>query len=238
MSSRVNRETDVVRTSDLSSDLSPADLRPADLRSVRKADTEQRIIDAAARLFVEEGYAATTLTAVARAAAVGDRTVYVRFGTKAALLKRTIDVAIVGDAEPVDLMGREWHHVATHAPTLAERIDAFASASAALQARAGPLIAVAREAEPKEPLIAAAAQAGREATLDAIRGFWESLRDDNLMSPDVDLEWVVATSSLLAHAETYQLMTRTLRWDVETYERWLYRTWMHLATTPGPASTA
>jgi AcrR family transcriptional regulator len=53
-----------------------------------------------------DGYTATTLAAVAEAAQVGARTVYVRFGTKAALLKRVVDVAVVGDAEPVDV-GRD-----------------------------------------------------------------------------------------------------------------------------------
>ena len=48
---------------------------------------------------------ATTLEAVARRAQVGARTVYLRFGTKAALFKRVVDVAIVGDTEPVQRAG-------------------------------------------------------------------------------------------------------------------------------------
>ena len=55
------------------------------LRAARVADTEERILVAARTLFLRDGYAATTLAAVADAARVGHRTVYVRFGTKAAL---------------------------------------------------------------------------------------------------------------------------------------------------------
>ncbi len=207
------------------------DTRPTNLHTARRADTEQRIIDAATELFLANGYAATTLTAVANTAGVGDRTVYVRFGTKAALLKRAVDVAIVGDTAPVDVQGREWFIRATSAPTLAERVEAMASGSAALFGRAGPLLAVAREAEATEPTIAAAAQAGRMATHASVRKVWERLHADGLLAPRFDLEWAVATTSLLAHADTYHLMTRILGWDIETYERWFRRTWMHIAAT-------
>ena len=58
------------------------------LREARVAATEEQILAAARELFVRNGYHATTLTEVADAAGVGHRTVYLRFGTKAALLKR------------------------------------------------------------------------------------------------------------------------------------------------------
>ena len=64
-----------------------------------------------------------------------------------------------------------------------------------------------------------------------MRAFWQKLRADELITPDVDLEWVVATCALLGNAETYVHMTRTLRWTPEEYEHWRYRTWRYLATS-------
>ena len=55
------------------------------LRQAQIRQTEDRIIAAATELFLAEGYVATTLEAIARRAQVGARTVYVRFGTKAAV---------------------------------------------------------------------------------------------------------------------------------------------------------
>jgi hypothetical protein len=52
---------------------------------------------------------------------------------------------------------------------------------------AADVIAVAREAEPTEPLLAAAAGAGRAATRDAIRTFWTGARDDGLLPTGCDL---------------------------------------------------
>jgi AcrR family transcriptional regulator len=210
------------------------DVKPAGLRAARVRENEERIVRAAHELFVRDGYQATTLTAVADAAGVAHRTVYVRFGTKAALLKRVIDVALVGDLAPVDVVNRDWYRTATTAPTLEERIAAGAAGSARLMASAADLIAVAREAEPAEPLLAAAARAGRAATRDAIRMFWTRARDDGLLPPDCDLAWLADTTGLLSHAETYLLMRETLRVTPDGYEKWLADTYRRMAAAATP----
>lgn len=203
--------------------------------TARSARTEQRVIAAATELFLAHGYQGTTLTAVAQAAGVAPRTVYVRFGTKADLLKRVADVAVVGVTARIDLAHRDWAITAMTAPTLQQRLAAHAAGARSMMERLAPLLAVAAQAEPTEPAIAATAQAAREATLAEIGAAWRKMRADGLMHPDTDLDWVIATTSLLAHAETYVLMTRTLRWSPEQYQAWLYRTWLHFATTPGDA---
>src|SRR5499426_694922 len=116
------------------------------LRQAQIRQTEEWIIAAATELFLADGYVATTLEAVARRAQVGARTVYLRFGTKAALFKRVIDVAIVGDTEPVDVLGRDWMQAAMTAPTVAERIAANAAASRQIMQRTGALFSVAQQA--------------------------------------------------------------------------------------------
>ena len=207
----------------------PKAVKPAGLRAARVLANEERIVRAAHELFARNGYQATTLTAVADAAGVAHRTVYVRFGTKAALLKRVIDVALVGDLAPIDVVSREWYRTATTAPALAERIAAMANGSARLMASAADVIAVAREAEAAEPLLAAAARAGRAATRDAVREFWTRARDDGLLPAGCDLAWLADTTSVLAHAETYLLMRETLRMTPERYENWLVTTWHRMA---------
>ena len=210
-------------------------VKPAGLRAARVLENEERIVRAAHQLFVRDGYQATTLTAVADAAGVAHRTLYVRFGTKAALLKRVIDVALVGDLAPIDVVSREWYRTATTAPTLDARITAFAAGSARLVTSAADVIAVAREAEPAEPLLAAAARAGRAATRDAIRTFWARARDDGLLPAGCDVRWLADTTSVLAHAETYLLMRQTLQMTPKRYQNWLATTWRRLvaaATQP------
>ena len=64
------------------------------------------MLQAARRLFLEQGYAATTMPAIAAAAGVSVQSVYKAFGNKPALLKTVFDVAIAGDDEPVPMLQR------------------------------------------------------------------------------------------------------------------------------------
>jgi hypothetical protein len=96
-------------------------------------------------------------------------------------------------------------------------------------ASAADVIAVAREAEPTEPLVAAAAHAGRAATRDAVRAFWTRARDDGMLPAGCDLTWLADTTSMLAHAETYLLMRETLQMTPKRYQSWLATTWRRMA---------
>ncbi|WP_188113527.1 TetR/AcrR family transcriptional regulator [Nocardioides humilatus] len=198
----------------------------------RAERTEQKIVAAARDLFVERGYQGTTLSDVAAAAGVSDRTIYVRFASKAELMKRVVDVAVVGDTAHVPLADRDWVAVLMNAPTLEERLTAESTGVADLMHRVAPVQAVAMQAEGEEPLLAAAAQAARIDTMKQGGAFWRKLYADGLLHPEVDLDWVIPTVALLANSETYIHMTRTLGWTMEDYRSWRYRTWLHFATTP------
>jgi AcrR family transcriptional regulator len=205
------------------------------LRQAQVAHTEQRILAAATELFLSQGYVATTLEAVARRAEVGARTVYVRFGTKAALFKRVVDVAIVGDTEPINVLGRDWMQAALTAPTAAERIAASAAAGRQIMERTGALFAVAQQAAAVEPLIAGYWQEGREQTRHANAVFWTRMADDGLLDPAIDLDWLIDTTTILAAAETYLLIIRLTGWDLDTYQNWVTAVWTKLAIPPVPS---
>ena len=215
----------------MTDDVNPEGGLPS-LRQAQVAHTEERILAAATELFLADGYVATTLEAVARRAAVGARTVYVRFGTKAALFKRVIDVAIVGDAQPVDVLGREWMQDALTAPTAAERLAASAAGSRQIMERTGALFAVAQQAAAVEPLIAGFWQQGREQTRHVHAVFWTRMADDGLLGPGTDLAWVIDTSTILGSAETYLLITRLTGWDLDAYQDWLVTTGIRLTLSP------
>lgn len=204
------------------------------LREAQIAQTEQRIIAAATELFLADGYVPTTLEAVARRAQIAPRTVYVRFGTKAALFKRVVDTAIVGDTEPVGVLDRDWAQAAVTAPTAAQRIAASAAIGRQIMQRTGALFAVAQQAAAVEPLIAEGWQQGREQSRHAQAVFWTRMADDGLLDPAVDLDWLIDTTSILAAAETYLLITRMTTWDLDTYQDWLAAAFTRLAAPPPP----
>src|SRR6476659_9462750 len=78
--------------------------------------TRRRIVAAAADLFLDQGYGATTLDQVAARAGVAVQTVYFHYGNKATLLKEALDVAAVGADQPVARIDRT-SSAAPSAPT-------------------------------------------------------------------------------------------------------------------------
>lgn len=202
-----------------------------DRRAQRRAETERRLVESASALFVERGYAATTLTDVAEHADIAARTLYLHFPTKAELLLRCIGLAIAGDTEPIALADRPAMTDAMTAPTLDERIRLMASLTATLMERSGRLLDVAFQAAPTEPAIAAAAAAGRADTRRTLHEFWQQIHGDGLLPPSTDLEWLAETATLVAHAETYLLISKTTGWDSDTYRDWLVTTWHRLASS-------
>jgi AcrR family transcriptional regulator len=76
------------------------------LRGAQALSTREAVIAAAGRLFAERGYAATSMEEIAAAAGVSRATVFTSVGSKATLLKTALDVAIVGDDEPIPLPER------------------------------------------------------------------------------------------------------------------------------------
>ena len=89
-------------------------------RTKRAQKTRKRVIEAATRLFVQQGYATTTMRAIADEAGVSVPTVELLFGTKAQLLHVVIDVAVAGDDEPVPVLSRAWAADAQSARDLAD----------------------------------------------------------------------------------------------------------------------
>jgi AcrR family transcriptional regulator len=200
------------------------------LRATHVAQTEQRLIAAAGRLFLANGYASTSLNAVAADAGVSPRTVYVRFGTKAALLKQVIEVAVVGDAETVALMDRPGTQPALHAPTLVERIDAWATVARQIMGRIGPLVTVATEAAATEPDIAELVAVWRDQSLSAERAFWTRAAADGLLDPAVDVHWATVTANALDTPETYIRLIAQHGWSLEQYQAWLAHSLLAIAT--------
>src|ERR1700744_4277541 len=71
------------------------------LREQQAAATRQLVLDAAAKLFVERGYAPTSIDALADEAGVGRSTAFNAAGGKPWLLKTAYDRALAGDDEPI-----------------------------------------------------------------------------------------------------------------------------------------
>lgn len=198
--------------------------RRADADAARRRRTEERIVGAATELFLRDGYAATSLAAVARAAGVSDRTVYVRFTSKVTLFQRVIEVGIVGDVDAQPMDERAWSRHALTGTTAAARIEAFADGTSEMHERLGPLMAVNGEVEGSEPAVQESATMWRMATHNYVARFWTAMRNDGLLDPNADLAWLTDTTTVLTAAESRLLISRTMGWGRPAFQDWVRTT--------------
>ena len=117
---------------------------------------------------------------------------------------------------PVDVAHRPQTRTAMTAATLHERIEALADVSIGIAERAGALFEVATQAEGIEPEVAEAAQAGRRATADLSRSFWDRAATDGLLTGRLHAADLAIVTDILICADTQVHIRRTHRWSART----------------------
>src|SRR5579885_162589 len=127
-----------------------AALRARPGRQSRARATRARIIAAAARLFVRDGYLATTMSAIAAEAGVAVQSLYLRFGSKLAILSAALDVTIVGDDAPVPLLERNWVRSLVETSDGPRAVRLFVEQVGQIMGRTYPLYAVVKAAAASE----------------------------------------------------------------------------------------
>jgi len=109
-------------------------------RQAQARETRRAVLRAAHDLFVEQGFARTTVTQVAGAAGVSPETVYAAFRSKATLLHRVWDVTVGGDDEEVVFHERPEVVAIRSEPDLERRLRLHARFATATARRTGPLL--------------------------------------------------------------------------------------------------
>ena len=189
------------------------------LRAGQAEQTRRRVLDAAFRLFVERGYAGTTIAAVAAEAGVSPETIYVTLGGKRGLLEGVIVMAIAGEDDP-PTEENEWWEMVAQLPDPYERLEKMAAYSCRILARTGPIHAVIRGAADKE---AFAAALGRRLLNDRLSNQTERIRQylrrnlrRGLSVAEAGQRYCALTSP-----ELYHTLTVEFGWTADQHRRWL-----------------
>ena len=98
----------------------------SETRAEQAARTRERILVVARELFLEEGFAKTTINAVAERAGVSAETVYATYRSKPRLLDEVIRGAVTRGDEPEDPLERGWVKTLLTLPDLERRLESFA----------------------------------------------------------------------------------------------------------------
>src|SRR6266536_6280883 len=119
-------------------------------RREQAAATRRDILEAALRLFERQGYAATTMAAIAAEARVSLKTVYLAFETKSGLLRALWHLLLRGD-ESTPVGARPWFQAVLDEPDPTRQLRLNVRNAKLVRARIGPLLEVIRSAAAHDP---------------------------------------------------------------------------------------
>ena len=176
---------------------------------------------AAGDLFAERGYAATTMEALSARASVPPATVYRLFGSKIGVLKTVLDMAAVGDDEPVAFGDRPAAQAMLAAENPRDLLDGLSKITSVTMARLAPVNEILSGAATTDPEAAEllaehvrqrqqgqARVAARLATLGALRESVSERRAADVIHA-------------LCSPEVYRLFTRDRGWSGQQFADWL-----------------
>ena len=206
----------------------------SETRTGQAQRTRSRVIDAATRLFVQQGYATTTMRAIAAEAGVSVPTVELLFGTKTQLLHVAIDVAIAGDDDPVPVLRRAWVAEAQSVRDLADFLFVVAQVVSEAQARSAGVILVAYEAAAADPdiqLLILDRESQRERTAAWIV---DSVRERADLRPGLDRAGAIDTVWMLMDPVIFSRLRRHRGWSSDRYASWFADSVTRLLTSELP----
>jgi AcrR family transcriptional regulator len=190
--------------------------------STRQADAQSRraaIVEAAARLFLADGYSETTIAAVAAEAGVSAQLVYAAFGGKAGLLWAALDRVAAGDDEPILMRDRPESLALAAIKDPRERMRAAAAQVAELNARVGPLVKLLHEVAGSDPAVAELQAQLLVAQREDYRVIAERLASG--LRPDLGPEQVADVARVLCGVHTWHGFVVEGGWTQGQYSDWL-----------------
>jgi AcrR family transcriptional regulator len=190
--------------------------------------TRQSIIDAARRLFLEKGYAATTMPAIAQAAGIALDTVYATVGKKATLFRLLIEMAISGSDRAVPAEERDYVRAIREEADAARKLQLYAGAISRIQSRLAPLFRVLQGAAPLDPELDALWQGISQRRARNMRLLAKELAATGRLRPDLSVARAADIIWSMNSSEFYLLLVEQRGWSTTAFERWLGDAWVQL----------
>ena len=190
-------------------------------RQARTRRTRAAVTEAAQSLFVERGYAATTIEAISDRSDTPQATVYRLFSSKLGILKAVLDVSVVGDDRAVAMLDRPQVRALVSDEDPKKQLTGFATLLREVMARAAPVHRIlADAARSDEDAASLLAQLGRQRQ-EGQRRIARSLARSGALRPGLRERDVADVIYALASPEVYGLLVFDRGWSAERYEKWV-----------------
>ena len=201
----------------------PVKTRPYDATRRREKARENRegILDAARKLFLADGYARTSIAAVAAEAGVSQDLVYRHFGNKKGLVVELLNFAVTGELDSPKVLDQEGVRATLAEPDQRRQVAMFAADVAARVERAQAIDDVIRSAGAVDREIAEMYDKMHRTRLRNIQGLVEAVAAHGPLRDDLDVETATATVWMLVGPATRRQLVDTVGWSQDRYAAWL-----------------
>lgn len=177
------------------------------------------ILEAAQRLFISNGYGATSIRAIAEEAGVAVQTVYAVFGNKRQLVIELIETAVKGDDELASVTERTEAQAIRAEPSARRRAKLDAALSRNITERLLPVFKITSDAAAVDPDFAELNRAMIERRRAEMSEAAALLAGDNGLR--VSLNDAAASLFVLYSPHVAQILTEHVGWSFDRYEKWL-----------------
>jgi AcrR family transcriptional regulator len=188
-------------------------------RREQAASTRAQILEAAQKLFEEQGYGATTMAAIATEAGVALKTVYLAFDTKSGVVRAVWDTLLRG-APDIPVAEQPWYREVIDERDPKRQLALNARNATAVKRRIGGLLRVIRDAAPVDAdvhelwtLIQADFYANQRVIVQVLDER-KALRADLDVARAADILWT------LNHPDVWHLLVDERGWTPEQWEHW------------------
>jgi AcrR family transcriptional regulator len=179
------------------------------------------VVQAARALFLERGYAGTTIEAISEVSDVPPATVYRLFSSKLGILKALLDVSIAGDDQAVALQDRPHVRALLADPDPRKQLSGFAGIACGIMARTEPvyriLVSAAGSDRGAAALLAEQTRHRHEGQAQIAR----SLARSGALRPTLREREAADIIHALMSPEVYRLLVGDRGWTPERYQQWL-----------------
>jgi AcrR family transcriptional regulator len=205
------------------------------VRDEQARRTRQAVVTAARELFLAQGYAATTIDAIAEAAHVSRRTVFNSVGGKSVLLKLAFDWAIVGDDEPVALADRPEVKAVRAEQDPRRALLGWAQLVSDVAERVSPITEVAAVAADSDPAAAELIADFARSRMFGATEFIQHLASlDAGLAPGVTEQQAADVCWALMDGHVYRRLVSDRGWTTAQFTQWLYESMAAVLLPPAP----
>lgn len=178
------------------------------------------MLDAARTLFIESGYAATTIAGIAERASVSPETVYAIFAGKRGVLTALLDVAIAGSDVAPPVLEQGWVEELRGEPDPRRRLRLLARRGTDILERRAVIDDVVRGAAAADPEIAALLRRTRAERFAGQRELLRIVLAGAATAVSLDFETGADIVYVIGSPETYLALVGDRGWTTRQFERW------------------